>query len=166
MNIVKREVPDIRIHYREAMQRLLDVQYHNWKRFYKPLPSVATLAQPEAQEILLERAREMKGIIERDEIRFTEFFRFAQEFDLICLLLIICVWGGMEQFVPLTDEDITIVDEAIYNFLVAGADTEKTAFDVVLKMLRAIPKNNQLTLSLNSLLLSPDSVPGPEQIEE
>ena len=101
----------------------------------------------------MERALEMKGIMRDSKVGVFEFSRFSQEFEVICLMLIICVWGSTSEDVPITDEDFQSVSVAINGLCAAGwAEDGQGVIDTAKRLLIEGTKSRQFPLSVTLLL--------------
>ena len=122
--------------YEKALAEVHDYQRKIYGGFYKPLPDLKSLPREETQKVLLERAQEMLGHMEKNEVSVFEFSRFSQEFDVICLMLLIAVWGGVVKEIPLSIEEIGIAKSAIHDLCTAGySEPGQEVHDVVRSLL-------------------------------
>ncbi|MEI6479997.1 MAG: hypothetical protein WCO12_00540 [bacterium] len=112
------------MNHKEAMQRIVETHLCIWGCFFEDLPSFKDLQQECVQKILLERYREMRRMVECKEIGVFEYSRFAQEFDIICLLLVICVWGASSEDVPITEEDLGNIRCHLSSLCSAGVEED------------------------------------------
>ncbi len=79
--------------------------------FFKPLPDLLTIKPEEGRAILIERAKEMQGLME--EIDWLEYFRFYEEFEVICFLAVVFAWGCINPEIPVLPEDIDSITERV-----------------------------------------------------
>lgn len=112
------------MNYRIAMRLIQETHLKHWGEFARELPRLDTLTQPQAQEILLAHANMMKEAAEKNMFLPSEMFRFFQEYDVVCLLLLLCTMGGINKEVPITESDIANVDVDMSNFHCFGVGGE------------------------------------------
>lgn len=141
------------MNYQDAIQRILKSHLRTWGCFFRDLPELKGLTQPQTQAILLERALEMRKLMDEEKVGILEFSRFFQEFEVICLMLVICAWGAVSEEIPITEEDFGNVEGAISDLCVAGwAEEGKEVLDTAKRLLVEGLKSRQFPLPITRLL--------------
>lgn len=104
-------------------------------------------------EILIERARQMKTLMDADRIHFSEIIIFNMEFDLVRLLLMIFVCGMANEEVPITEQDIERIDSVVGNYITAGFQEEgENVFGVISNLFNRLRQIHQLPEFVTELL--------------
>lgn len=169
------------MHYLEAMRRIVEIQNLFSGGFIKTMGDVeakesALTARSESfstsvelisagstlpsdtQEVLFERAKQMKTLIDEDRIGFGELFRFNMEYDTVCLLLVLFVCGRIRDDVPISEKDIGRIDSAIGDFVTAGFSQEgESVFAVIRDLFIKLRQSHSLPTSVLGLLADNES---------
>ncbi len=127
------------MNYKLALEALVQTHCYVWGCFFKPLPDFRYLSQQDSEILLLGRAEEMKKIINRGELAIQDLCRFPQEFDVVCLLLLICLWARVNENVPITRQDFEDIKSEMSNLCVAGVGPEEGSqdiFDIIKSLLK------------------------------
>jgi hypothetical protein len=141
------------MNYKDAMERIQKIHLHVWGCFFKDLPKLAELTQPEAQAVLLERANEMKKLMDDNQVSWLELSRFYQEFEVVCLLLLLCALGKFSEEIPITEEDIGNVQHAVSDLCAAGwAEEGQGVIDTARKVLTEGMKSREFPSVITLLL--------------
>ncbi len=113
------------MNYKDALELIIRT-HHNFRgRFFKELPDLNSLPQPKAQAVLIERIQHMRSVADKDGVGFAEVTRFCEELDVMYLLLVVCVWGGVTEDVPITEADFYNLFSSMHNSTASGVGEEE-----------------------------------------
>ena len=142
------------MNYREAIDKIVEIHHSAWGDFFQSLPSLKSLPREEIQSIILERIQLMILLVEQDHLSFADVFYFLQEFNVMRLLYVVCVWGGSNENVPITEMDLYNLDSAVHNLCSAGFGEEKgkKIFDTVKRLISEGVETHQLPKNITALL--------------
>lgn len=141
--------------YREAMQRIVETHLCVWGSFFEPLTNFEGLPRERIQEILLERGQKMWKIIKGNDLCFADIIRFSQEMEVICLLFLICVWGSVNEDVPIDEFDLRSIQDTLTDLCSGGVRSEDGLLNITQRLLIEGLKQNQLPESILFTLLNP-----------
>lgn len=144
--------------YRDAMRQVREVFLRIWGSFSDVvfpdnLAGLEKKSQKEAQRVLLSGARIMKGALDKDQVGPAEYNHFLQEYEVVCLLLLLCAWGAFEEEIPITTEDVGKIREAMQDLAAAGeSEPGRSVMDTAQKVIRKGLATRQLPREITNLL--------------
>lgn len=143
------------MHYREALKRVTHEQWMSFGGFYKDIPALHEIPLSEALEALTTRFYEMDGIIKRNEVWAGEVIRFLDEYFVICLLLVICIFATIEEDIPISELQMEQIKIYISNSVHFATDDDMVSvIDVAREIVKTGLESKQLTSANRALLES------------
>lgn len=143
------------MHYREALRRVTHEQWVNFGGFYQDLPDLHEISLSEALEVLTTRFYEMDGIIKRNEVSAVEVIRFLDEYFVICLLLVICIFATIEEEIPISEPQMEQIKIYISNSVHFATDDDMVSvIDVAREIVKTGLESKRLTSANRALLES------------
>lgn len=165
------------MNYLELLRRLYKMHIDNWGAFNDFFPEPTVWLEDEAPVDLalahtgnfplLEHIRTFQGWIRDDKISFHEVSRMSQEYDTIRLLLLIWLWGKcINPDVPISEEDLQMVNSAQSDLHVAGWAEDEVSVLIILRRLIEKGTTTGVLPQGVSLLLTEDAnkiAPPPDE---
>ncbi len=145
------------MHYQDAIEGVRKSYCDTWGSFHKELPCLRELSDREIKIFFHTRLRVMDEIMKKNMVGFHEFSRFIHEFDVVSLMLVLCLSATKNAQVNFSSGDLELVESEMHNLCVAGVWEYQNVRRITRRLLKEIEGTSQILLKVTVLSLGPIS---------